>query len=102
MDIYKFFTYKGFEAENFPEALLVINLHQIAILKYTWLTRLISDVIGLVLSVISQIGLIIIFLLDIINNALFSFTGLTFRRIFYIGIAILILGVIQAIYEFIV
>ena len=100
MCIYSIFKYKGFTADDFKTAMIVINKHQINILKHTWLTRLVSDIISIVLAGITNWRKIFIWILNTFEERiLFRFTGLTYRRIIIILVVIAILGVAIFVYH---
>ena len=94
MCIYSIFKYKGFTADDFKSAMVVINKHQINILKHTWLTRLLSDIISVILAGVSNWRKIFIWIINTFEERiLFRFTGLTYRLIITILIVIALLGV---------
>tara|TARA_Y100000589_G_scaffold2672_1_gene2532 strand:- start:706 stop:1032 length:327 start_codon:yes stop_codon:yes gene_type:complete len=102
MCIYSIFKYKGFKADDFKTAILVINKHQVNILKHTWFTRLLSDIISVVLAGVANWKKILIWILKTFEERiLYRFTGLTYRLIIIILAALFLIWLVSLLWFFI-
>lgn len=99
MSIYNIFKYKGFIADDFKSAMVVINKHQVNILKHTWLTRMLSDLISLILAGVANYRRILIWVLIKIEEKILMRFGITYKRIFIVAIILIAITLVMLFYS---
>mgnify|MGYP001300396058 CR=1 FL=1 len=100
MSLYNIFKFKGFIADDFKSAMVVINKHQVNILKHTWLTRMLSDLLSLVLTAVANYKKILKwFFFEIIEESILKRVGLTYKRIFIIAILLIAISLAMLFYK---